>query len=417
MARVRRLDVSRHVNKWWTQAQPTLGFWLRHLGGHPISFHSREFSDAALRPTLALKWADGRRKLIEASADAAINCSSSKPFGTEDSLFLAGHSAVAIRFDVRPDPTQPSPVEAQLWLTRVPEGLGSGSVFEVQQFRLPMGNLMPPNTAGLASRYPMDIGLERDPQVLFVDRFAGSRLARSWAVTKDSNLQLVDADPANGFVALDGQALRVTIEKGAQVGADLRYRFRQHHESEPEEVYFRYYLRLSHTWTGATDGGKLPGLAGTYGRAGWGGRGWDGLQGWSLRGSVSVPSASVASAPARVLLGTYGYHSDSGSTFGQIMPWADGRGAGLVDLDRWVSIEQRVKLNAPGRKDGVLEVWVDGVPALTRTDLRLRDLAALRIEEVWMNIFHGGTQAARSPMHAYIDNVVVARSYIGPMRK
>jgi hypothetical protein len=31
-----------------------------------------------------------------------------------------------------------------------------------------------------------------------------------------------------------------------------------------------------------------------------------------------------------------------------------------------------------------------------------------------MNVFHGGTAVAGADMHAWIDNVVVAKRYIGP---
>ena len=51
----------------------------------------------------------------------------------------------------------------------------------------------------------------------------------------------------------------------------LRYEFFEQESKEPEEMYFRYYIRFGDTWeTG--QGGKLPGFGGTYGIAGWGGR-------------------------------------------------------------------------------------------------------------------------------------------------
>lgn len=114
------------------------------------------------------------------------------------------------------------------------------------------------------------------------------------------------------------------------------------------------------------------------------------------------------------MLGTYAYHSKATATYGENMPWAIGGLAGLVEPDRWYVIEQHVKLNTLGKNDGVLEVWVDGQLALTRTDIRLRDRDGVRIEEVWLNFFHGGTASAPSDMHAYIDGVVIAKRYIGP---
>lgn len=35
----------------------------------------------------------------------------------------------------------------------------------------------------------------------------------------------------------------------------------------------------------------------------------------------------------------------------------------------------------------------------------------------WMNVYHGGTTPSPSDQHLFIDNVVVARKYIGPMTR
>lgn len=415
-SRVRRIDVTPLVQAWWTGRARNEGFYVRHVAGNPVVFLTREFSDIALRPTLALTWADGRKKLLEASADVALDCSTYKGLGGMDSMLLAQHSALLVRFDLRAGPDAASPTQAQLWLTRAPQGLGAASSFDVLRLQLPFGEAEAPRTDGVASRFVRDVGIERDPAVVFADRFEGRRLAGGWTTDTQSSNKVVEMDAPNGFVSLDGSALRVTIDKGAQLGADLRFKFRKQLGSEPDDIHFRYYLRLSQSWNGAVEGGKLPGLAGTYGQAGWGGRGWDGNKGWSLRGSFGLPTPKDHPSPGRVLLGTYAYHGGSGNTYGEILPWTGGQAAGLIGVDRWVCIEQHVRLNTPGKDDGLLEVWIDGRPTLVRRDLRLRDNPGVRIEEVWLNIFHGGMQVAQAPMHAFIDNLVVARSYIGPMR-
>ena len=70
-------------------------------------------------------------------------------------------------------------------------------------------------------------------------------------------------------------------------------------------------------------------------------------------------------------------------------------------------------MNTPGEKDGVLRAWVDGRLAFEKTDVRFRRSDQLKIEQVWMNVYHGG----KSPydQHLFIDNVVIAKKYIGPM--
>ena len=36
-------------------------------------------------------------------------------------------------------------------------------------------------------------------------------------------------------------------------------------------------------------------------------------------------------------------------------------------------------------------------------------------EEIWMNVYHGGTTPVGQDVHLYIDNVVIADEYSGPM--
>jgi len=35
---------------------------------------------------------------------------------------------------------------------------------------------------------------------------------------------------------------------------------------------------------------------------------------------------------------------------------------------------------------------------------------------MWFNIYHGGTAPSQTDQHIFIDNVVTAKKYIGPMK-
>jgi hypothetical protein len=50
---------------------------------------------------------------------------------------------------------------------------------------------------------------------------------------------------------------------------------------------------------------------------------------------------------------------------------------------------------------------------LERTGLRMRTVDSIKIENFWLNIFHGGTAVSPHDQRAYLDNVVIARRYIG----
>ena len=413
--RVHRADVSALVKGWWSGRWPNHGLLLRAVNDSGVSYHARESNDAALRPQLILQWRGGRRLFVEPAADATLDCSTYRGVGRTPTLTLNTDKAVAIRFDLAAvQQGMPAPETAELVLVRPAGETPSRVGWQIFRLSPPVSGTASPER-GLARNYPGDRGIAADPWVMFAEAFESRKPDSRWVNNQDAPGEIVDEDRQMGFAPLVGRALKVTIPKGGLLGLDMRLRLQDKQGSEPEEVYFRYYLRLARDWLGAKDGGKLPGLAGTYGKAGWGGRPWDGSKGWSLRGSFGTTPPTGHRAAGSIMLGTYAYHFKS-STYGEGMVWSDGDFAGLIEPDRWYCIEQHLKLNTAGQEDGVLQVWVNDQLALSRTNLRLRDLPTIRIQEVWMNFYHGGTQPAPLAMHAYVDNVVVARRRIGSMQ-
>jgi hypothetical protein len=90
-------------------------------------------------------------------------------------------------------------------------------------------------------------------------------------------------------------------------------------------------------------------------------------------------------------------------------------GLGLLERNRWYCIEQYFRVNTVGKRDGVMRAWIDGRLAFEQTDVRVRDLPSIRIEKIWMNVYYGGTAPAPRDLRLFIDNVVIARRYVGPM--
>jgi hypothetical protein len=416
--RVLRMDVTALVREWLAGRHPNDGLLVQMTQGSYIGFESRHVADVALRPQLLLVYAGGRHRYVEPAADAALDCSSLRGLGQRPVLMLKGSSALALRFDLVPVAALGVPERVELVLVRVPQGDASAATLVVRRLVSPIGVAGPPRQDGIASRYRADAGIGADPDVLFADGFESRSLDRRWTRGMAAPSERVERDDAHRFEPLVGAALRVKIPKGRELGLDLRYGFKAQQGREPDEIYFRYYLRLADDWLSASDGGKMPGLAGTYGMAAWGGRPWNGFKGWSMRGSYRLPPPGHP-ASGRVMLGTYAYDSKT-DKYGEPLSWPGSALAALIEPDRWVCIEQHLRLNTPGtpgKEDGLFQVWVDGRLVMDRENLRLRDAPDIHIQEVWMNFFHGGTAAAPADMHAYIDNVVVARRYIGPLAR
>ncbi|MHC4703946.1 MAG: polysaccharide lyase, partial [Planctomycetota bacterium] len=223
-----------------------------------------------------------------------------------------------------------------------------------------------------------------------------------------SRVDAVSSDPEQKFEPLSGKAIRIRVDRGGHYGASIMYRFREQIGAEPEEIYFRYYLRFADDWN-PQRGGKLPGISGTYNRAGWGGRPSDGRNGWSAR--CLFRGQSDGKTP----VGFYCYHADMKGRYGSGWTWEQQK-RGYLANNRWYCIEQYARMNTPGKNDGILRAWVDGKPAFEKTDIRMRDVETLKIEAIWLNVYLGGTWTSKSDHHLYIDNVAIARSYIGPKK-
>ncbi|MBD3320019.1 MAG: T9SS type A sorting domain-containing protein [Chitinivibrionales bacterium] len=72
-------------------------------------------------------------------------------------------------------------------------------------------------------------------------------------------------------------------------------------------------------------------------------------------------------------------------------------------------------MNDPDQHNGVLRGWVDGYLAFEKTDLSFRTINSLKVEQIWMNLYHGGSAVSPANMDQYYDNVVIAKQYIGPV--
>ncbi len=258
----------------------------------------------------------------------------------------------------------------------------------------------------IAEQYPNDKGISSDPDVLFFSDFEGSNWADGWTSGASSN-NAISSNDALKFEPFDGKAYQATVPEEEHLGMSMVYNFKKETGSEPEEIYFRYYLRYGDNWSTLSDG-KLPGIAGTYNKGGWGGRQADGYNGWSARGIFKR-----ADNDGKIPTGNYVYHVDQKSKWGDHLVWKNAD-RGYLDKNRWYSIEMYVKMNTPKQNDGILRGWVDGQLAFERTDFRFRDTEELKIEKIWMNLYHGGSPPAPSNQTIFIDNVVVARNYIGP---
>ena len=240
-----------------------------------------------------------------------------------------------------------------------------------------------------------------EAQIYLNESFEDSVQGGFTSASHMQNLSLV-----NGGVD-EGKALRVRVGDNTHYGTSIAYRFQDAGLDEPEALHGRYYVKFGKTWDPGR-GGKLPGISGTYRRAGWGGRPVDGTNGWSAR--MSFRKSKIREGETQISY--YSYHADMKGQYGSSFRW-ENEGRGSLANDRWYCIETYVSMNTPGENDGVLRGWVDGEPAMEKTDIRFRDVDSLKVEQFWFNIYYGGKWAAPADMHIDFDSVVLSDQRVG----
>jgi len=304
-----------------------------------------------------------------------------------------------------------------------------------------------PEGPGLAARYPGDVGLNADPEVLLVEGFEeGTLEAVSARWTELSNkdrkvLALVDDSPADSAGA---RCVQMTATLGENTGGHL-YRVLPR---EVETVFVRFYVKFAedapyvHHFVHV--GGYNPSTRWPQGGAGERPRGDE-------RITVGIePHGDYGRIPPPGMWSFYCYWPEMKIS-------ADGRYWGnalrppqpaVAPKGRWQCVELMLKLNStPEARDGELALWLDGEPVMhiyqgvprdswsgmgfnlvdqggepfegfrwrTSTDLKINFL--LLMLYVTENAARQNHVANPDPINrVWFDDVVVATSYIGPLQ-
>jgi len=97
----------------------------------------------------------------------------------------------------------------------------------------------------------------------------------------------------------------------------------------------------------------------------------------------------------------------------------DQEGPGKLTPGQWQCVELMCRANDPGSRNGAIQAWIDGRPCGKVEGIRFRDVENLVIREMALVGYFGGagpTNTSPKDQDYFIDNVVVAREYIGPAR-
>lgn len=283
----------------------------------------------------------------------------------------------------------------------------------------------------LAQKYPLDIGLEADPDVIYSEKFDDGISMISGRYTDIINLEGMSLDstdvPYKSMIAL-----KMTNEGGRNSGGHLFKRFTPGFTGT---IYVRYYVKypadskgyIHHE--GVWIGGYYPATSYPDPRAGICGLG-------DKRISIAYEPVNAPN------MDTYLYWGDMkpgarGKCYGNDMV-NNSPAARKLEWDKWICVELKIKLNDPVTAyNGELQVWHDGVevghwgpgypngywnadswfndPAAKPFDgFRWRTDDRLDLNYLWIEFYDDTTSEGESH-HIKFSNLIIARKYIGPV--
>ena len=69
--------------------------------------------------------------------------------------------------------------------------------------------------------------------------------------------------------------------------------------------------------------------------------------------------------------------------------------------NKWHKVRQNIKLNNPGKNDGVIQVWVNGEKKAFYSKMNYRTKESVGIEGFTVHPFFGGGESMKTPVDTY----------------
>ena len=178
------------------------------------------------------------------------------------------------------------------------------------------------------------------------------------------------------------------------------------------DTLFARYRILVPDGFGWVKGGKLPGLCGS--QCNTGGNPPTGRDGWSARLMWRAGGVLVQ----------YVYHAGQEGTYGADLVWKRNGAPLAIETGKWHEVQVRICLNTPGtgggpgRADGRVTGWYDGVLAIDTAGFRFRDLDTMHIDKFYFSTFFGGSSNDFRPTkdeRIFFDDFAVSDSFLAPL--
>lgn len=271
-----------------------------------------------------------------------------------------------------------------------------------------------PSGSGLAAKFPGDTGLKTNAQVIFTDDFESGSLGDGWDETGNKNGKVLSFASPGAEARLGKRCLRVEAHLGQDTGGGLTKWF------EPADtVFIRFFTRFDAGCDYVHHFVTLRANKSLQGGDKWSGFGGAGLKpdGTERFSTAIEPWGNWGRWTAPGRWNFYSYWHEMEPSKGDGKYWGNSFSvptAPLIPRDRWICVEFMLKHNTPGSPDGEQAFWIDGVLQGHWKGINWRKTEELKANALTLESYVTDSWTKNPVNVVFFDNVVIARSYIGP---
>jgi hypothetical protein len=276
-----------------------------------------------------------------------------------------------------------------------------------------------PARGGLASRYPGDRGIGRDPAVVFHDDFEAGEVGKKWDEVSVRRLRNATvqapalAAETDAAIARGTRSARAALHKDSHSDVSLFKRF-----SPPgfDELYMRHYVRYGPDYGYHHHGGS--GFTADWVKAEFRrvGKVYDGDKFYWATLEPTRPDRG--GPPGAIVFYAYWWKMKPDGRGNHWGDWFRPQPDHIPPLQTWTCVEWRVRTNTAGQENGELDCWINAKKCGEFRNINWRSVDTLKINRVHLILhlepdeyqyYDGGTTRT-----VWYDDVVVATEYIGP---
>jgi hypothetical protein len=268
-----------------------------------------------------------------------------------------------------------------------------------------------PSGAGVAAAYEADAGIRKHEAVIFADGFESGDMSGGWDET-EKDKKGVFSFPNPAAAELGTHCLRVEAHLGKDTGGGPTKWF------EPADTLFvRFYTKFAADCDYVHHFVTLRANKGLRGGDRWSGFGGAGLKpdGTERFSTAIEPWGDWGKNPPPGRWNFYSYwHEMKKSPDGKYWGNSFNPATPVIARDQWICVEFMLKHNTPEKSDGEQAFWIDGALLGHWKGINWRKSPTLKANALTVESYITDRWTKNKVNTVFFDNVVIARSYIGP---